>query len=215
MGCRAIFLHTMAKVIPLKTSVLDEPPALHDRAMDNLAFIRNTMESAGTFTAVSGWGMVVVGVLALVAAVVAAMQPTVDRWIQVWLAVAVASLTIQLWAMVAKARASRLSLLSGPGRKFVLAVSPPIFAGAVLTIILYRAGMTQVLPGMWLLLYGTSVIAGGAFSVEIVPVMGFCFMLSGVLALFTPLVWNDWILAASFGGLHIAFGLPIGRRYGG
>jgi hypothetical protein len=183
--------------------------------MDNLAFIRTTMESAATFTAVSGWGMAVVGAIALGAAVIAAVQPTTDRWLDVWLTVAVAALIIQLWAMLAKARASGIPLLSGPGRKFVLAVSPPIFAGAVLTVILYRAGMAQVLPGVWLLLYGTAVIAGGAFSVEIVPVMGFCFMLSGVLALFTPLVWNDWILAASFGGLHIAFGVPIARRYGG
>jgi hypothetical protein len=205
----------MAKVIPLQKSPADPPAPLHARAMDNLAFIRNTMENAGAFTAVSGWGMVVVGIMALGAAVVASHQPTTARWLDVWLAVAVAALVIQLWAMVAKARQSNIPLLSGPGRKFVLAVSPPIFAGAVLTIILYRAGMSAALPGMWLLLYGTAVIAGGAFSVEIVPVMGFCFMLAGVLALFTPLAWNDWILAAAFGGLHIAFGLPIGRRYGG
>jgi len=207
----------MAKVLPLtsRPSAEPAPPALHARAMDNLAFIRNTMENAGAFTAVSGWGMVVVGVLALVAAVVASVQPTTDRWLDVWLTIAVVAVVIQLWAMLAKARESGASLLSGPGRKFVLAVSPPIFVGAVLTVILYRAGMSNILPGVWLLLYGTAVIAGGAFSVEIVPVMGFCFMLAGVLSLCTPMVWNDWILAASFGGLHIAFGLPIGRRYGG
>ena len=55
-----------------------------------------------------------------------------------------------------------------------------------MTVVLYQAGLTYALPGMWLMLYGTAVIAGGAFSVEIVPVMGFCFMLAGVLALFTP-----------------------------
>jgi len=124
-------------------------------------------------------------------------------------------LVVQLWAMLAKARSSGVTLLTGPGRKFVLAVSPPIFAGAVLTVVLYRAGLTDAIPGMWLLLYGTAVIAGGAFSIEIVPVMGFCFVLAGVLALFTPMVWADWIMAAAFGGLHIAFGIPIARRHGG
>jgi hypothetical protein len=153
--------------------------------------------------------------LAIGAAILAGRQATTERWLDIWLTAGVAALVIQLWAMLAKARGSGVPLLSGPGRKFVLAVSPPILAGAVLTIILHRAGFDGMLPGMWLLLYGASVIAGGAFSVEIVPVMGFCFMLVGVLMFFTPLVWNDWILAASFGGLHIAFGIPIARRYGG
>lgn len=188
---------------------------MHARAMDNLAYIRNTMEHAGAFTAVSGWGMVVVGVLAVAAALVASAQPTREGWLHVWLAASVAALVIQLWAMLAKARGSGVPLLSGPGRKFVLAVSPPIFVGAVLTVVLYPTGLSGLLPGVWLLLYGAAVIAGGAFSVEIVPVMGFCFLVSGVLALMTPLSWNDWILAASFGGLHIAFGVPIARRYGG
>jgi threonine/homoserine/homoserine lactone efflux protein len=68
---------------------------------------------------------------------------------------------------------------------------------------------------MWLLLYGTAVVAGGAFSVQIVPVMGLCFMAAGVLALFSPTAWCQWIMGAAFGGLHIAFGIPIARRHGG
>jgi hypothetical protein len=208
----------MAKILPLRKrdSRLGEPsPALHARAMDNLAFIRTTMENAGAFTAVSGWGMVAVGVLALIGALIAAVQPTADRWLYVWLAVSTVSLIVQLWAMLAKARSSGIPLLTGPGRKFVLAVSPPIVVGAMLTIALYSHGATSIIPGVWLLLYGTAVIAGGASSVEIVPVMGFCFLIAGVLALVTPMSWSDWILAGAFGGLHIAFGVPIARRYGG
>lgn len=206
----------MPRVIPIrKGAPTPEPPALHVRAMDNLAFIRSTMESAGAFTAVSGWGMVAAGLLAVAAAFIAALQPTRRAWLDVWLASAAAALVIQLWAMLAKARASSIPLLSGPGRKFVLAVSPPILVGAILTVVLYRAGFTAIIPGVWLLLYGAAVSAGGAFSVEIVPVMGLCFLTSGALALFTPPAWSDWILGLSFGGLHIAFGLPIARRHGG
>ncbi len=183
--------------------------------MDNLAFIRNAMEHAGAFTAVSGWGMVMVGFLAIGASLVAAAQPTRARWLDIWLALAVAGIVIQLWAMLAKARASGIPLLSGPGRKFVLAVSPPLMAGAILTVVLHHAGMAPLLPGLWLLLYGAAVAAGGAFSVEIVPVMGLCFLAAGALALFTPMSWSDWILGFAFGGFHIAFGIPIARRYGG
>ena len=183
--------------------------------MDNLAFIRNTMEAAGSFTAVSGWGMVAIGVVALVVALAASQSPTETAAINIWLASAILSPLFMIWAMHRKARAAKMPLLSGPGRKFVLSFSPPMVVGAVLTFVLYRAGLFELIPGVWLLLYGTAVVAGGAFSVKIVPVMGLCFMAAGVVALFSPVSWNDWILAASFGGLHIAFGIPIARSHGG
>lgn len=207
----------MARILHFRDRDTTEahPRALHVRAMDNLAFIRSTMESAGAFTAFSGWGMVAVGLLAIVSAAIAAAQPTPARWLYVWLATGVASLVIQLWATLAKARNSGVPILSGPGRKFVLAVSPPLAAGAVLTLVLVHAGNLAVLPGLWILLYGVAITAGGAFSVEIVPVMGLSFMAAGVLALVLPIAWSDWILAASFGGLHLAFGVPIARRHGG
>jgi hypothetical protein len=183
--------------------------------MDNLAFIRDTMEAAGAFTAVSGWGMVAVGLIATVAAVIASAQQSQLQSIYVWLAAAVLAPIVMLWAIVRKARRAHVPLLSGPGRKFVLSFSPPMLVGALLTIVLFRAGLVATIPGMWLLLYGTAVVAGGAFSVKLVPLMGFCFMLAGTLALFTPQPWNDWIMAAAFGGLHIGFGIPVAWRHGG
>lgn len=173
------------------------------------------MEAAGSFTAVSGWGMVAIGVIAIVVAIAASLQQTATGALNIWLASAILSPLIMLWAMVRKARAAKMPLLSGPGRKFVLSFSPPMIVGALLTFVLYRAGMLEVIPGVWLLLYGTAVVAGGAFSVQIVPVMGLCFMAAGALSLFTPPDWSHWILGLTFGGLHIAFGIPIARSYGG
>jgi hypothetical protein len=205
----------MASVRPLHRAPAPEPPALHARAMDNLAFIRDTMEKAGSFTAVSGWGMVAIGVIATIAATIASSQNTVLRSIYVWIAAAVLAPCVMLWAIVRKARRAHMPLWSGPGRKFLLSFSPPMLVGALLTVVLYRAGVVAAIPGMWLLLYGTAVVTGGAFSVRLIPVMGICFMLAGTLALFTPQGWNDWVMAAAFGGLHIAFGIPIARRHGG
>jgi hypothetical protein len=205
----------MTSVRPLRPPPPTEPPALHARAMDNLAFIRNTMEAAGSFTAVSGWGMVAVGALAAVVALIAGRQSTDIAALQIWLASAILLPIVMLGAIVQKARRARMPLLSGPARKFVLSFSPPMIVGALLTLVMYRGGMVDAIPGMWLLLYGTAVVAGGAFSVQIVPVMGLCFMAAGVLALFSPVTWNQWIMGAAFGGLHIAFGIPIARRHGG
>jgi hypothetical protein len=205
----------MASVTPLHRAPAAEPPALHVRAMDNLAFIRDTMEAAGAFTAVSGWGMVAVGIIATIAATISSAQHVVLQSLYVWIAAAVLAPIVMLWAIVGKARRAHMPLLSGPGRKFVLSFSPPLLVGALLTIVLYRSGLVVAIPGMWLLLYGAGVVAGGAFSVKVVPVMGFCFMLAGTIALFTPPSWNDWIMAAAFGGLHIGFGIPIAVRHGG
>jgi hypothetical protein len=205
----------MAVVQPLQKAASDEPPALHDRAMDNLRFIREAMERASSFTAVPGWGQVAIGVTALFAALVASQQKTFAEWLVVWLVEAVVSLAVAGWTMYRKAHASDTPLLSQPGRKLIINLSPPMFVGALLTVVFYRAGLTGLLPGLWLLLYGTGVVTGGAFSVRPVPVMGLCFMFVGAGALFCPAAWNDAFMAAGFGLLHIIFGFHIARNYGG
>ncbi len=192
-----------------------EPATLHARAMDNLRFIRETMEGAASFTAVPGWGGVFMGLTALLAALVASQQSTVETWLIVWVGEAVLALLIGGWAMDRKARVIKISLRSAPCRKFVLSLCPPMLAGALLTAGLYKVGAVSVLPGMWLLLYGAGVITGGTFSVKIIPVMGLCFMILGTLALIGPASWGDWFMAAGFGGLQIVFGGIIARRYGG
>ncbi|HTM51870.1 MAG TPA: hypothetical protein VL285_24410 [Bryobacteraceae bacterium] len=183
--------------------------------MDNLRYIRETMEGASAFTAVPGWGGVAMGVTALITAALASRQTGTDQWLAVWLAEAVLSVCIAGWAVVRKARRAAVPLLSKPGRKFALSFSPPMIAGLLLTIALYKAGLTGMLPGAWLLLYGAAVTNAGAFSVKIVPAMGLCFMLCGACALFTPAAWANHWMAAGFGALHIVFGLVIARRHGG
>ncbi len=188
---------------------------LHTRALDHLRVIRETMERAGSFTAVPGRGGIAMGVTALVAAAVAGRQSTRTAWLATWVGAAAVALLIGVWTMAQKARAVETPLLRGPGRKFALSLCPPLLVGAILTVVFYRAGLIEGLPGMWLLLYGTGVVTGGAFSVRIVPAMGLCLMGLGVLALFAPASWGNWFLAAGFGGLQVIFGVLIARRYGG
>jgi hypothetical protein len=183
--------------------------------MDNLRYIRETMERASSFTAVPGWGQVAIGFSAIVATYVAAHQATARGWLGAWLAEAIISLLIAGWLMDRKARACGAPLLSGPGRKVAFSLSPPMVVGALLTVVMFRAGLITAIPGMWLLLYGTGVVTGGMFSVSIVPVMGICFMILGAAGLFTPAAWNNWLMAAGFGGLHIIFGTIIARKHGG
>jgi hypothetical protein len=192
-----------------------EAPAVDTHAMENLRFIRETMERSSAFTAVPGWGGVLIGLTAVVASVGAARQSSPRAWLAVWLAEAAAAVVVGSLAVARKTRAANLQLFSAPARKFALSLSPPLAAGAILTVVLYQAGLASLLPGTWLLLYGAGVVAGGAFSVRIVPAMGLCFMLLGATAFLLPTASGQWLLGAGFGGLHIVFGLIIARRFGG
>jgi hypothetical protein len=189
-------------------------PEIHERAMDNLRFIRETMEAAGTFTAVSGWGQVVIGFTAIAAALVADRMLSAENWVLVWAAEAVIAGLIAVWFMWHKAKSASLPLLTGSARKLLFSFSPVFVVGMVVTVAFLQQGMVTLLPGVWMLLYGTGVVAAGAFSVRIVPVMGGAFIAAGALALFTP-AWNTALMIAGFGALHIVFGVLIARRHGG
>jgi hypothetical protein len=191
-----------------------EPIALHDRAMDNLRFIRETMERAGAFTAVSGAGYVGAGLIGVFAALVADVQPTPGRWLAVWLAAAALAGGVVVAATAWKAARAGERLLAGPGRRLILGFAPPALAAALLTVPLFSAGLHALLPALWLLLYGAAVLTAGAYSVRPVPIMAACFMGLGVVALLVPGA-PDLLMALGFGGLHLGFGFLIARRYGG
>lgn len=200
---------------PRPRRATEAPAALDDRARENLSFIRATMERAASFTGVSGWGGVAMGLTALIAARVAHGQSSPRAWLTVWLVEGLVAFLIGAWALGRKARRDHGRVLTRSGRQFVLSFAPPIVVGAVLTVALVAAQQWNLLPGVWLLLYGTGIVTGGAFSVRVVPLMGFAMMLIGLIALFAPAGWGDACMAVGFGAVQLGFGLVIARRHGG
>jgi hypothetical protein len=188
---------------------------LDGQAADNLRFIRDAMASAAGFTAVPGWGGVMMGVTAVVTAAISGPPAAGSAWLRWWLADAVIAATIGLVAIVLKARRTATSL-GGPGaRRFALAFVPALVAGAVLTFVFARRGLTDLLPGTWLVLYGAAVCSGGAFSVRVVPMIGATHMGIGAAAFVVPARWGHIVLGIGFGVLHIVFGIIIARKHGG
>jgi hypothetical protein len=201
---------------PLSQNALRrEPIPIDARAADHLRYIRETMERAGEFTAVPGWGGVTMGLTALGASILAARQSNPKAWAAVWLAEAFVAVAIAAPAAATKARRANSSLFSGPGRKFVLSFAPPIVVGGLLTLAMFHMGAFAALPGVWLLLYGTAIVTGGAFSVRVVPIMGLCLMALGAGALFAPASWGNIFMLTGFGFVQMAFGFWIALRYGG
>lgn len=188
---------------------------LRSRAQDDLRAIRTAMEGSSRFTSVSGVGEMVVGVTALLAAWLAAGRSSSSAWLGVWFIEAILAGGLSLVAAGWKARRTGGTLWSLPARRFALSLAPPLVAGAALTPVLYRAGLIDLLPGAWMLLYGTGVVTGGAFSIRTVPLTGVAFMLVGAAALALPGLGRDAWMALGFGGIHLVFGALLAARHGG
>ena len=190
------------------------PESVHEHAYDNLRFIRETMERAGSFTSIPGWGGVIIGCTAVITAFVAhGRWPRV--WLAIWLVEAVLAAVIGAAAIVLKARRAGLSLTSTVTKRFFASYSAPLVCGAILTFACAWRGMYAILPALWLLNYGASFVSSGAFSIRTVPIMGLAFIALGLVAAFTPFAIGNILLGAGFGGLHIVFGYVIARNYGG
>lgn len=200
--------------MPRATAPARDPVPLEERARADLSFIRRTMAGAAEFTDVPGRGLVAVGLTAFGAAAIAGGASDPRRWLATWLLEAALASAVGTGATIHKIRANQGPGLTPAARKFLLSFVPAVVAGAALTAAV--GADRALLPGLWLLLYGTGVVTAGAYSVRVVPVMGLGFMALGGAALL-PIAagWGDWLLAAGFGGLHVGFGWAIARRHGG
>ena len=203
----------MPEPTPIRPSE-SSPIRIDSHAVENIRFIRETMERSAVFTSLSGWGAVAMGITALVAAPIASRQPNVETWLGVWLTAALVAAGAGAFTIARKNAKTAAHNLTRPAWNFVQSLFPSLLAGAVLTLVLYRAGQTGAIAGTWMLLYGSGIVTAGTVSVRVIPVMGLCFMGIGVVSLFVPAGWADVLMAAAFGGLHVVFGLVILRKYG-
>jgi hypothetical protein len=198
---------------------MDRRASTSEAALDDLRFVRETMEQASGFTAVPGSALAAVGVLALVAAANARLvlraEPGTDRWLASWATAAVLAVVLGAHALRRKARRRGDARPGGIGRKLVLGLGAPLFAGLLVTAAAVRAGAPDLLAGTWLSVYGAGVVSAGAFSTRAVPLLGGACLALGAAAFAAPLAWADAFLAAGFGALHLVFGLRIARRHGG
>ena len=188
---------------------------LGDRAIDNLKFIRETMERSTAFTAVPGYGGILMGVTAVVAAYIASTQEYLVESLTTWFVEACLAFAIGLLAMWQKSKIAGQSLVSAPAKKFAMSFAPPLVAGVIAVLGLWKYGHYYQMAPVCMVSYGAAVACGGGFSVRVVPVMGWCFILLGAIAFALPASNGSLMMGLSFGGLHIIFGAIIARRYGG
>jgi hypothetical protein len=192
-----------------------EPTPIDSGALENLRYIRSTIEAADTFTTVPGYGCIAMGVTALVAVGVESIPQLTQYWLGIWVAAAIVACATALWFMEQKARAQGLSLRRAVARRFFMTLAPAFVAGAILTAALAGSVDREVMTGMWLLLYGTGLAACGPFAIRAVSTAGLAFMALGTATLWLPPGSAHIVLALGFGGIHLALGANIVRHHGG
>jgi hypothetical protein len=205
----------MGSISPLRKEAEEQPVNIGDRAIDNVKYIREMMERSGSFTAVPGYGGMLMGTTAVVAAYIANTQVYLADSLATWLIEAFLAFSIGLLAMWQKSKIAGSSLLSVPARKFAMGFLPPLIIGVVIVLGLWKNGYYYVMAPVCILSYGAAVVCGGSFSVRAVPIMGWCFMVVGAIAFLLPSNYGNLMMGASFGLLHIIFGAIIARKYGG
>ena len=151
------------------------------------------------------------GLVGLGAAFAVSTTRLQQHWLSVWLAAAAVAGAVGGTLMVRQSRIHGHTLFGAPLRKFLLCLLPAIFAGAVLTAVEWGDGNVAAVPGIWLLLYGSALIAASATTTRFVGAMGALFVLLGGVAFLSPASTHNFLLATGFGGLHLVFGIFLGR----
>jgi hypothetical protein len=193
---------------------MQNPVPIESRALGTLAYIRTSIESSGSM-AVPGMAGIVMGIIGFGAAIVASLPLGTPHWLGIWLIAAALALVVGGAMMAREAAQSGHARYLGPVRKFLLCLCPALVAGAVLTLVLWRAEVTNLIPGVWLLLYGCAVLSASTVTIartmRLICIMGVLFMLLGLLAFASPPGVHTVMLGMGFGALHSIFGLLIGR----
>ena len=171
-----------------------------------------------------GWlSGVLAGCYAIMAAVLAPTR--IESWAEKLLFVAIwgAALVLSLVtdALLTKRRAAQVGkrAFSPLGAQLARAVAPGLLAGAGITLfhLLHPEALGTYLYGLWILCYAVALLAIGMFSRREVSIMGWAFLATGVVALLLPagfIIGPRALMALTFGGFHIVYGLWMGLKYG-
>lgn len=183
--------------------------------------IRHLMARAGEYRHLSGWASIVNGILVFAGCgisnriVLVSFYPFNDpvKLAAVWGPVAALGLAVDILFTVALARRRGEPAWSPSARQLVAGLLPGLYAGAVVTVFLIGDGMLDVLPGAWMVCYGTALMGASLFTPWEVRYAGLAFLLFGGVALMFLRAYAMWSMGLGFGVIHLVFGTYVLWRY--
>ena len=184
---------------------------IDSHAVATLRYIRASMDAAAS-VAVPGSAGIAMGSIGVLATVASSTPGLREYWLGVWLMAAALGGGVGFALMTRPASLRGLSLYGTPLRKFALGLFPALLGGAVMTAVHWTNGNMHAIPGTWLLFYGCALISASVSATRMIAVMGASFVLVGLVALLAPERAQMLLLGAGFGGLHVLFGVLIGRK---
>jgi hypothetical protein len=200
-----------------------------DEAKIRMREIQRIMETATLYTLLPGAASIVGGMLVFVGCGVSLWMlqsgdfksimelPSNRRAVfcLMWVAIAIVSVAVNAILTVRMARRRRISINARPAQVATFALSPCVVVAAVLSYQFFVVtgksqpeGLRYIAP-IWMMLYGTGVYTAGLFSVRPPRVLGLAFLAAGIAALFFFPEHGVLSVAASFGLLHVLFGVYV------
>ena len=183
-----------------------------DAARD-LARIRDLMERAGRYSHLSGLSALLAGLLGAAGAVVCLARgidfntPLHARalaWI--WGGTLALAAGQHLALTVLHARRRGEPAWTPLARQVALAQLPSLFIGAAITGFGLRSGQLDLLPPIWALAHGASLLALGLWAGSRIQAAGLLFLATGAATLWWMKEHGLWMLLVSFGGYHVLLG---------
>lgn len=189
--------------------------------IDDLRYIRSTMEKSSKFLTLSGISGVAAGCVALIGSVVAYKivyeklsftgSLRIDLLILSAL-VLILAIALGVYFSLKKARKSGEKLFNGISYGLFRDGGIPLVVGGVFCLILVSNDCPLLVVAAMLIFYGIALIGFGARSYGDIRVLGGCEIFLGIVAGFIPryglLIWT-----IGFGLLHIIYGIYMYIRY--
>lgn len=203
-------------------------------AEENLRIIRSLMERSTKYSTFSGLSGVLAGVASIIGCFVTyaldprnsqaaspvtgvTLTPTPDDYripfLVTWTCVILFALISDY--LLTKRRAATVGkhILSRLGKQMFIAAAPGLGTGTLLTLYFLKHHHLSDIYPVWMLCYGIAVCAVGLFSQREVTYLGTAFLISGAFTLLFP-AFGLPMMAITFGGFHILYGILISRKDG-
>ena len=184
-----------------------------EHAEHTLETIPTLMDRSQRYEHLSGYSGLLAGGTALLgcAALGLKLLPFGSRldFAAVWSTVFAVAFACHLLVTFGRARQRSQPVWSRRTRTVLLAVLPSFGVSLAITVLMWRLDRLDLLPAIWLLLYGCAALATSFFAPRSIAWLGITCLTMGTTSLIALPGHAIMTMAVGFGATHIGFGVAV------